>query len=87
MTDWTMTYLKIRKHDEWVSIRSSFPQFKGKTKLHCYSFQKGKQGSAKQQGEQGEWGDALHILTKGDALRDAVFHTYVQLKRGGAVFV
>ena len=39
-----------------------FPQFKGgKTKMHCYSFQKGKQGSAKQQGEQGEWGCIAYI--------------------------
>ena len=65
MAGWTMTYLEIRKHDEWVSIRSFFPQFKGKTKMHCYSFQEGKQGSAKQQGEQGEWGCIAYIDKEG----------------------
>ena len=62
MTGWTMTYLKIRKHYEWFWW--FLPQFKGKTKMHCYSFQKGKQGSAKQQGEQGEWGCIAYIDKK-----------------------
>ena len=63
MTDWTMTYLKIRKHDEWVSIRFSFLNSKGRRRcivIHSKKESKGVQSSK----ENKESGDALHILTK-----------------------
>ena len=86
MTGWTTTYLKIRKHDEWVSIGVvSSIQREDEDALLFIPKRKARECKAARRTRR----VGMHCIywQRGDALRVAVFQMYVQLKRGDAVFV